>query len=67
MVLKNMGLVKGLGPTLYFNDRYWEVIKVWGMVMWLHLVQMINDVPGKFNIAKEKKRRKKKIELWRSH
>jgi hypothetical protein len=27
------------------------VIKVWGMVMWLHLVQMIDDVPGKFNIA----------------
>ncbi len=61
MVLKNMGLVKRLGPTLYFNDRYWEVIKVRGMVMWLHLVQMINDVPGKFNIAcicvKKKKER----------
>ena len=60
-----MGLVKKLGPTLYFNNRYWEVIKVWGKVMWLHFSADYVVVPGKFYIVFLKKREvgKKKLLL----
>jgi hypothetical protein len=66
MVLKNMGLVKKLGPTLYFNDRYWEVIKVWGKVLLLHFCANYCCCPRQIQYCKRKER-KKKIELWRSH
>ncbi len=53
MILKNMGLVKGQKYTLYFNDRYWEVIKVWGMLICFTIFSayVVVVVPGKFNIA----------------
>ena len=60
MVLKNMGLVKKLGPTLYLNNRYWEVIKVWGKVMWLHFSADYCCCPRQTQYCKRKREREKK-------
>jgi len=64
MVLKNMGLVKKLGPTLYFNDRYWEVIKVWGMVMLLHFSADYCCCPRQIQYCKKMKEGKRKKKNW---